>query len=110
MRTANCAINKTERHKPVMATSVREDVAGGSTVIAAACLTTTKRSASSAARASPTLARAKRHQLKVLGRNHLNARRKRMGGSEKGSGSRARPDNNAKLEILKLMDESFVTT
>ena len=30
---------------------------------------------------------------------------KTTGGSEKGSGSRARPDNNAKLEILKLMDD-----
>ena len=38
VRTVNCAINKTERHKPLMATSVREDVAGGSTVIAAARL------------------------------------------------------------------------
>ena len=29
---------------------------------------------------------------------------KTKGGSEKGSGSRARPDNNAKVEILKLVD------
>ena len=73
-----CAIKKTERRKPLMATSVREDVAGGCTVIAAACLTTTKRSAS-AARASPRLASAKRHQLRVLGQDHLNTRRKRRG-------------------------------
>ena len=50
-----------------MATSVREDVVGGSTVIAAKCLTITERSASEA-RASPSLASAKRHQLRVLGR------------------------------------------
>ena len=37
VRTVNCAVNKTERHKPLVATSVREDVAGDSTVIAAAC-------------------------------------------------------------------------
>ena len=29
--------------------------------------------------------------------------KKTKGGSEKGSGSRARPDNNAKLEILKFV-------
>ena len=37
MRKVNCAFNRTERRKTLMATSAREDVAGGSTAIAAAC-------------------------------------------------------------------------
>ena len=36
--------------------------------------------------------------------------KKTKGESEEGFGPRARPDNSAKLEIVKLMDESFVTT
>ena len=88
----NCAFNRTERRKPLMATFAREDVAGGSTAIAEACLTTTTRTAS-AARASPGLARAKQQQLRVLGRDHLNTRQ-RKGGVRKilvrGSGGRWR--------------------
>ncbi|CAB1102826.1 unnamed protein product [Ectocarpus sp. CCAP 1310/34] len=62
-----------------MATSVMEDVAGGSTATAAAWLATSKQG-ESAARASQELASAKRYQLRVLrvlGRDHLNARRRR---------------------------------
>ena len=36
--------------------------------------------------------------------------KKTKGGSEKGCGSRGRPDNHAKLEFIKLMNENFVTT
>ena len=61
-----------------MATFAREDVAGGSTAIAQACLTSATRTAS-AARASPGLASANRQQLRVLGRDHLNARQRKGG-------------------------------
>ncbi|CAB1098083.1 unnamed protein product [Ectocarpus sp. CCAP 1310/34] len=56
-----------------MAPSAREGVAGDSTAIAAACLRTTK-STASAASASPRVASAKRHQLRVLGRDHQSKR------------------------------------
>ena len=36
--------------------------------------------------------------------------KKTKGRSEKCCGSRGRPDNHAKLEIIKLTNENFVTT
>ncbi|CAB1107808.1 unnamed protein product [Ectocarpus sp. CCAP 1310/34] len=72
-----------------MATAARADVEGGSTAIAAACLTTSRRTVY-AARALPGLASAKRQQLTVLGRDHLNVRRTRAVGARKGVFVRAR--------------------
>ena len=77
VRKVNCAFNRAERSKTLMAMSAREDVAGGSTAISAAVLTTSRRTAS-AARALPGLASAKRQQLTVLGRDHQNARQLRV--------------------------------
>ena len=103
MRTVNCAINNTERRKPLMATSVTEDVAGGSTAIAAARLTTTKRSAS-AARASPRLASAATPAEGAGAGPSKRPKNKKDAGGKGSSSSRLRLDNDQKLEILKLMD------
>ena len=43
VRKVNCAFNRTGCRKPLMGTSAREDVAGGSTAIAAAWLMTSRR-------------------------------------------------------------------
>ena len=110
VRTVNCAVDKTELRKPLMAHVGQGSCGGRLHGNCAACLTTTKPSAS-AARAPPTLASAK-YSTPAEGAEAGPSKRpeKTRGGREKGSGSHARPDNNAKLAILELMNESFVTT
>ena len=115
VRKVNCAFNRTERRKTLMATSAREDVAGGSTAncgsvfddiethrIRSTCVTRIdkrKATAADGAGAGPS----HRPSAAGAGAGPSERQKDKSGGSKKG-GSRARPNNNTKLEILKLLD------
>ena len=101
VRTVNCAITKTERRKPLMG-HVCQGGCGGR--LHGNCGSMfddhdTKRVCSTC------VAEAGKRKAASEGAGTGPSKRpkKTKGGSEKGSGSRARPDNNAKLEIIKFV-------
>ena len=109
VRTVNYAINNTELRKPLIHTSVSEGCGGRLDGNCGSMFDDheTKRICSMCVAVA---GKRKATPAESAGAGPSKRPKKTKGGSEKGSGSRARSDNSAKLETLQLMDGSFVTT